>query len=71
MTHHAPISSVYRMGPQCEREDVSHRVNIGELRRRLWHELGLALLDPEDMRDDFERQAIINEANRQFGRRSG
>ena len=32
---------------------------------------GRSGLRPEDVRDDWTRQALINEANRLYGRRSG
>lgn len=34
---------------------------------RLWHERRMVLINPDDVRDDLMRQAIINEANRQYG----
>ena len=44
-----------------------------ELRKdaaRLWHERNLILINPEDVLDPFNRQLLINEANRQYGKRS-
>jgi hypothetical protein len=32
---------------------------------------GVVVLRPEDVRDDWTRQALINEANRLYGRRPG
>lgn len=67
---HAPISSIYRHGPAI-RTDAQEIRDRDEFRRRAWHELGLAVIDPADVADDWLRQAIRNEANRQFGQRKG
>ena len=41
------------------------------MRRAAWRSQGVAVLRPEDVRDDWTRQALINEANRLYGRRPG
>jgi hypothetical protein len=41
------------------------------MRRAAWRTQGLVVLRPEDVRDDWVRQALINEANRLYGRRAG
>jgi hypothetical protein len=41
------------------------------MRRAAWRQQGLVVLRPEDVRDDWARQALVNEANRLYGRRSG
>jgi hypothetical protein len=41
------------------------------MRRAAWRTQGVIMLRPEDVRDDLTRQALINEANRLYGRRSG
>jgi hypothetical protein len=41
------------------------------LRRAAWGSQGVVVLRPEDIRDDWTRQALINEANRLYGRRAG
>jgi hypothetical protein len=40
---------------------------MAELRRKAWRMLGLAILDPAEIEDDWLRQAVRNEAERQFG----
>jgi hypothetical protein len=40
---------------------------MAELRRRAWRDLGLAIFDPADIADDWLRQAVRNEAERQYG----
>lgn len=66
MIGHAPISSIYRQGQPSERQDQS-----AEVKTALWHKLGLAVVDPEDIDDPWIRQAIINHANHHYGRRTG
>ena len=41
------------------------------MRRAAWRSQGVIVLRPEDVRDDWARQAFVNEANRLYGRRPG
>jgi hypothetical protein len=41
------------------------------MRRAAWRSPGVVVLRPKDIRDDWTRQALVNEANRRYGRRSG
>jgi hypothetical protein len=41
------------------------------MRRAAWRQQGVIVLRPEDVRDDWTRQALINEANRLYGRGPG
>jgi hypothetical protein len=41
------------------------------MRRAAWRSQGVVVLRPENVRDDWTRQALVNEANRPYGRRSG
>ena len=41
------------------------------MRGAAWLQQGVVVLRPEDIRDDWTHQALINEANRLYGRRSG
>jgi hypothetical protein len=41
------------------------------MRRAAWRSQGVVVLRPEDVRDDWIRQALINEANRLYGCRPG
>jgi hypothetical protein len=41
------------------------------MRSAAWRHQGVVVLRPEDVHDDWARQALINEANRLYGRRSG
>jgi hypothetical protein len=41
------------------------------MRCAAWRQQGVAVLRPEDVPDEWARQALINEANRLYGRRPG
>jgi hypothetical protein len=41
------------------------------MRRAAWRQQGVVMLRLEDVRDDWIRQALVNEANRLYGRRPG
>jgi hypothetical protein len=45
--------------------------DLRAMRRAAWRSQGVVVLRPEDVRDDWTRQALINEANRLYGRRAG
>jgi hypothetical protein len=42
-----------------------------DMRRAAWRTQGVIMLRPEEVRDDWTRQALINEAERLYGRRPG
>lgn len=46
-------------------------VEIDTMRRRAWHEQGVASIPIDDVTDPWLRQAITNEAIRRWGRRDG
>jgi hypothetical protein len=41
------------------------------MRRAAWRSQGVIVLRPQDIRDDWTRQALVNEADRLYGRRPG
>ena len=41
------------------------------MRKAAWRTQGVIMIWPEDVRDDWTRQALINEANRLYGQRRG
>jgi hypothetical protein len=41
------------------------------MRWAAWRRQGVIMIRPEDVRDDWTRQALINEANRLYGQRRG
>ncbi|HEV7266510.1 MAG TPA: hypothetical protein VGN83_16545 [Falsiroseomonas sp.] len=44
---------------------------MNAMRAAAWHRHGVAAIPVEDITDPWLRQAIINEANRRWGRRDG
>jgi hypothetical protein len=40
------------------------------MRRAAWRQQGVIMLRPEDVRDEWTRAALINEADRLYGRRA-
>ncbi len=40
------------------------------LAARAWHEYGIICLRPEELRDEFNRQAVVNAAVELFGKRA-
>lgn len=45
------------------------REELDRLRAQAWTERGLICIAPEEIADDWTRQAIVNEATKKFGRR--
>ena len=45
--------------------------DLRAMRRAAWRTQGVIMLRPEDVRDEWTRQALINEAERLYGRRPG
>lgn len=39
------------------------------MRRAAWRAQGIAVIHPADIRDDWLRQAVVNEATRLYGQR--
>jgi hypothetical protein len=45
--------------------------DLQAMRRAAWRQQGVVVLRPEDIRNDWTRHALINEANRLYGARLG
>lgn len=43
--------------------------DLAEYYHRGWKDLGLLIIDPEDVHDEIERQFLIGIAERRYGRR--
>jgi hypothetical protein len=43
--------------------------DLDTMRRRAWREQGVVALKPEDINDDWLRQAVVNEAVKRWGKR--
>ncbi len=77
----APVTNVFKndlsaTGPRPPRSSLAGvqlakartREEMQRLAEEAWRQRGLALIDPLLINDDFARQALINEANRLYGR---
>lgn len=62
------ISSIYERGPS-EYDEPRRRQSVAENRRRAWQERGIAMIEVDELLDDWERQMVTNIANRIHGRR--
>jgi hypothetical protein len=60
-----PRSSLHRASSPT----TAHELDA--LRRRAWHEHGVASLPVQEITDPWLRQALINEATKRWGRRMG
>lgn len=60
--------------PRCTLDlgpSATTAAELEAMRSRVWHEHGVAVLPVGEITDDWLRQAVINEANRRWGRRRG
>ena len=44
-------------------------LELQDMRKRAWQQQGVVVLQPEEVGDDWLRQALVNEAERRYGRR--
>ena len=64
------------MSPAAPRSPLARHVRskaspleLQEMRKRAWQLQGVVVLQPEEVVDQWLRQALVNEAERQYGRR--
>ena len=50
--------------------DPSPESELVAMRQAAWRHQGIVVLRPEEVRDDWTRRALINEADRLYGRRT-
>jgi hypothetical protein len=62
------VSSIYERGPS-EYEEQRRRQSVAENSRRAWQERGIAMIEVDELLDDWERQMVTNIANRIHGTR--
>lgn len=62
------ISGIYAQGYRV-RDAEQKQADTFKARTAMWHELGLAVIDPAAIDDDWTAQAVINEAVRLYGKR--
>ena len=46
-------------------------LDLQDMRKRAWQQQGVVVLQPEEVVDPWLRQALVNEAERRYGRRRG
>lgn len=63
------ISGIYHMKNDDPPTGVEEERRNKEARAELWKTRGVAVIDPEDINDDWERQVVINNADKLYGRR--
>lgn len=61
-----PRSSLSRRQPRPPLETEQLR----RMRAAAWHGQGVVVIRPEEVEDDWIRQAIVNEADRLYGKRT-
>ncbi|KGM34491.1 hypothetical protein [Inquilinus limosus] len=61
-----PRSSLSRRQPRPPTEIEQLR----RMRAAAWHGQGVVVIRPEEVEDDWIRQAIVNEADRLYGKRN-
>jgi hypothetical protein len=49
----------------------SPQAELVAMRRAAWRQQGVIVLKPEEVRDDWIRRVLVNEAERLYGRRPG
>ena len=64
------------MSPAAPRSQLARHVRseaspleLQEMRKRAWQQQGFVVLQPDEVGDQWLRQALINEAERRYGRR--
>lgn len=60
------VSPIYHRGP---RDGYDALARNHATRARLWHDLGVIVIHPDQIENDWTRQALVNEANRLFGKK--
>lgn len=65
------ISSIYHKAnaPAPVGKDAQDRNQ--RARKELWHKLGVAVIDPNDIHNDLDRQNVISIATNIYGKRKG
>jgi hypothetical protein len=60
--------------PRCplgREPSPANAADLEAMRRRVWREQGVVSLSVEDITDPWLRQAVVNEATRRWGPRTG
>ncbi len=60
-----------RRSPIGRLRSPTSETELQAMRAAAWHRQGVAVIPVDEITDPWLRQAVINEANRRWGRRSG
>lgn len=63
------ISSIYHRANGEPPTGHEAEIRNEEAFTRAWQQMGLVVIYPDQITDDWERQTVINVANRQYGQR--
>ncbi len=61
-----PASQLARLVPKPALSDAA----LLAMAARAWHDFGIALFKPDDLPNHFDRQAVVNAAERLYGKRA-
>lgn len=64
------ISGIYSHGHADPPSEAEAKERKRDACKEAWHKHGLAVIDPNDINDDWDRQHIINQANKLYGSRN-
>lgn len=63
------VSTIYHRANAAPPDDDEAQRRKRAAYAEAWHRHGLVVIEPDSVNDDLIRQAVINEANRQYGQR--
>lgn len=63
------ISSIYHKANAPAPTGAEAKQRNRDAYAEAWHRHGLAVIDPDQVMDDYERQTVINIANKLYGQR--
>lgn len=62
------ISSIYHQAHGDAPTGAEATRRNHEAMKKLWQELGVAVIDPDNINNDFDRQHVINQAEKLYGK---
>ena len=65
------ISPIYNQGPAPKPTGQDANNRNASAYQKAWHDLGLLIIDPATVEDEWLRQGMINEANKRYLKRGG
>ena len=63
-----PISRIYHQANGDAPTGAEATRRNKEAMKQLWRELGVAVIDPDQISNDWERQQVINQAEKLYGK---